>query len=165
VFGEVIPAAVALLPDELRARIDVVQQVREEQLAEARRVYTEAGVNAETASFFSNMGERLAAAHVVIARAGASTVTELQAAGRPAILVPFAAAADDHQSANAEGLTAVGAADLIAEAQFEPETLAALLKTRLLDTHGLAVRAAAARAAGKPEAAKALADLAESVAL
>jgi UDP-N-acetylglucosamine--N-acetylmuramyl-(pentapeptide) pyrophosphoryl-undecaprenol N-acetylglucosamine transferase len=100
----------------------------------------------------------------VIARAGASSVTELQVAGRPAILVPFAAAADDHQTANAEGLTAVGAADLFTEQEFTPAALASCLERRLADPHGLAVRAAAARASAKPEAAKTLADLAESVA-
>ena len=163
-FGEVIPHAIALLPQDLRARLDVVQQVREEQLPAVQRVYEAAGVAAEAAPFFNNMGERLAAAHLVIARAGASSVSELQVAGRPAILVPFAAAADDHQTANAEGLTSVGAADLIAEAAVEPAALAALLRTRLADTHGLAVRAAAARASAKPDAAKALADLAERVA-
>jgi UDP-N-acetylglucosamine--N-acetylmuramyl-(pentapeptide) pyrophosphoryl-undecaprenol N-acetylglucosamine transferase len=164
VFGEVIPLAIALLPDTLRQRLDVVQQVREEQLADARAMYEEAHVKAEVAPFFTNMGERLAAAHLVIARAGASSVTELQAAGRPAILVPFAAAADDHQTANAESLTSVGAADLFTEATFMPEALAAKLEERLSDTHGLSVRAAAARASGKPEAAKSLADLAEAVA-
>ncbi len=164
IFGEVIPAAIAMLPAELRARLDVVHQVREEQLEDARSVYVAAGVNAEVAPFFSNMGELLAGAHLVIARAGASSVTELQVAGRPAILVPFAAAADDHQSANAEGLTSVGAADLISEATFDPATLADLLRRRLSDTHGLGVRAAAARASAKPEAAKALADLAEAAA-
>jgi UDP-N-acetylglucosamine--N-acetylmuramyl-(pentapeptide) pyrophosphoryl-undecaprenol N-acetylglucosamine transferase len=100
----------------------------------------------------------------MIARAGASSVTELQVAGRPAILVPFAAAADDHQTANAEGLTSVGAADLFTEAEFTPAALAACLERRLADPHGLAVRAAAARASAKPEAAKTLADLAEGVA-
>lgn len=164
VFGEVIPEAIAMLPEELRARLDVVHQVREEQLASARRVYQQAGVAAEVAPFFTDMGARLGAAHLVIARAGASSVTELQVAGRPAILVPFAAAADDHQSANAEGLTAVGAADLFTEAEFAPEVLAATLERRLSDPHALAVRAAAARAAAKPEAAKTLADLAEEVA-
>ncbi len=164
VFGDVIPLAFALLHEALCQRLDVVQQVREEQLADARAVYAEAGVKAELAPFFTNMGERLAAAHLVIARAGASSVTELQAAGRPAILVPFAAAADDHQTANAESLISVGAADLFTEANFTPEALAAKLQERLGDTHGLAVRAAAARASGKPEAAKTLADLAESIA-
>lgn len=165
VFGEVIPAAMALLPPALRGRLDVVQQVREEQVEDAKKKYKAAQVNAEVAPFFKDMGQRLGAAHLVISRAGASSVTELQVAGRPAVLVPFAAAADDHQTANAEGLTAVGAADLFTEAEFSPGALAALLERRLADPHGLAVRAAAARAAAKPEAAKTLADLAEQVAL
>lgn len=163
-FGEVIPEAIAMLPAELRRRLDVVQQAREEQVNQVRAAYAAIGANAEIAPFFSNMGERLGAAHLVIARAGASSVSELQVAGRPAILVPFAAAADDHQTANAEGLTAVGAADVIHEAAFDPPALAALLQQWLGDTHGLAVRAAAARAAGNPDAAKALADLAEAAA-
>ncbi len=161
-FGEVIPLAIAMLPQDLRARLDVAQQVREEQIGAVRDTYAAAGVNAEIAPFFGDMGEKISRAHLVISRAGASSVTELQVAGRPAILIPFAAAADDHQSANAEGLTNVGAADLIAEAAFEPAALAALLERRLTDAHGLSVRAAAARASAKPEAAKALADLAEA---
>lgn len=165
VFGEVIPAAIALLPTQLRARLDVVHQVREEQVEAAKKTYKKANVGAEVSPFFKDMGQRLGAAHLVIARAGASTVTELQVAGRPAILVPFAAAADDHQTANAEGLTGVGAADLFVESEFDAGALAALLERRLSDPHGLAVRAAAARAAAKPEAAKSLADLAEQVAL
>jgi UDP-N-acetylglucosamine--N-acetylmuramyl-(pentapeptide) pyrophosphoryl-undecaprenol N-acetylglucosamine transferase len=164
-FGEVIPAAIALLPPALRARLVVVHQVREEQVADAKKAYKKANVDAEVAPFFTDMGQRLGAAHLVISRAGASSVTELQVAGRPAILIPFAAAADDHQTANAEGLTSVGAADVFTEAEFEPGALAALLERRLADPHGLAVRAAAARASAKPEAAKTLADLAESIAL
>lgn len=163
-FGEVIPEGIALLPQALRARLDVVHQVREEQIAAANKVYQKAKVNAEVAPFFTDMGQRLGATHLMIARAGASSVTELQVAGRPSILVPFAAAADDHQTANAEGLTSVGAADLFTEEEFTAGALAACLERRLADPHGLAVRAAAARASAKPEAAKTLADLAEGVA-
>jgi UDP-N-acetylglucosamine--N-acetylmuramyl-(pentapeptide) pyrophosphoryl-undecaprenol N-acetylglucosamine transferase len=163
-FGEVVPAAIALLPETLRKRLKVVHQVREEQIAEAKQVYERAKVDAEVAAFFTDMGQRLAAAHLVISRAGASSVTELQVAGRPAILAPFAAAADDHQTANAEGLTAAGAADILTEPEFQAGALAALLERRLSDPHGLAVRAAAARATAKPEAAKTLADFAESIA-
>ena len=163
-FGDVIPAAIALLPKELRARLDIVQQAREEQVGVVRALYERAKVKAEIAPFFTDMGQRLAVAHLVIARAGASSVTELQVAGRPAVLVPFAAAADDHQTANAEGLSSVGAADVFTEQEFEPAALAALLERRLADPHGLAVRAAAARSAANPEAAKTLADLAEGVA-
>ncbi|MBY0567570.1 MAG: UDP-N-acetylglucosamine--N-acetylmuramyl-(pentapeptide) pyrophosphoryl-undecaprenol N-acetylglucosamine transferase [Hyphomonadaceae bacterium] len=163
-FGEVIPEAIARLPQPMRQRLDVVHQVRQEQVAAAKKVYERAKVNAEVAPFFTDMGQRLGATHLVVSRAGASSVTELQVAGRPAIIVPFAAAADDHQTANAEGLTAVGAADVFTEQEFEPAALAACLERRLSDPHGLAVRAAAARSAAKPEAAKSLADLAESVA-
>jgi len=163
-FGEVIPAAIAKLPLELRQRLHVVHQVRDEQLEAARKTYKNAKVHAEVAPFFTDMGQRLGAAHLVISRAGASSVTELQVAGRPAILVPFAAAADDHQTANAEGLTSVGAADVFTEPDFTAASLSACLERRLADPHGLAVRAAAARAAAKPEAAKSLADLAESAA-
>ncbi len=165
VFGEVIPSAISLLPPALRSRLDIVHQVREEQVEDAKAKYKAGNISAEVAPFFKDMGQRLGAAHLVISRAGASSVTELQVAGRPAILIPFAAAADDHQTANAEGLTSVGAADLFTEAEFNAGALAALLERRLADPHGLAVRAAAARAAARPEAAKTLADLAEGVAL
>lgn len=162
-FGEVTPDAIAMLPQALRSRLKVVHQVREEQIAAATKTYQRAKIEAEVSAFFTDMGQRLAAAHLVVSRAGASSVTELQVAGRPAILVPFAAAADDHQTANAEALTSVGAADLFTEDEFEPGALSALLERRLADPHGLAVRAAAARASAKPEAAKSLADLAEQL--
>jgi len=159
-FGDVVPAAISMLPAELRERIHVVQQVRDEQLDEVRSTYDHAAVSFEIAPFFPNMADRIAAAHLVIARAGASSVTETQVVGRPAILVPLAIAADDHQTANAEGMTAVGAADVIAEINFDAETLRKKLEERLSDTHQLAVRAAAARASGRTDAAERLADLA-----
>ncbi len=164
IFGEVIPVAFARLPADLRERLEIVQQVREEQMDDVRAVYDHAAIRAELRPFFSDMPERLARAHLVIARAGASSVTEIQAVGRPAILVPLAIAADDHQTANAEGLTHVGAADLVFEQNLTPESLTALLEKRLNDPHGLAVRAAAARAAAKTDAAERLADLAISLA-
>ncbi|MBL8551149.1 MAG: undecaprenyldiphospho-muramoylpentapeptide beta-N-acetylglucosaminyltransferase [Hyphomonadaceae bacterium] len=163
-FGDVVPVAVTLLSPDIRSRLKIVQQVREEQIESACAIYSEAKVDAELAAFFNDMGDRLKAAHLVVARAGASSVTELQAAGRPSILVPLAIAADDHQTANAEGVVQVGAADVITEADFDPERLAALLQKRLAAPHDLAVRAAAARAAGKPDAAQALADIAEGLA-
>jgi UDP-N-acetylglucosamine--N-acetylmuramyl-(pentapeptide) pyrophosphoryl-undecaprenol N-acetylglucosamine transferase len=162
-FGEVIPVAFARLPAELRERLRIVQQVREEQLPLVRSTYDHAAIDAELSPFFTDMGERLAAAHLVISRAGASSVTELQAVGRPAILIPLAIAMDDHQTANAEGLTHVGAADLVFEDHLSAETLTPLLEKRLSDPHALAVRAAAARSAAKTDAAERLADLAIQV--
>ena len=165
VFGEVLPAAIARLAGDTRARLALTQQCRPEHLERVAGAYRTLGFQAQLSSFFDDLPQRIADSHLVISRAGASSVTELQVAGRPAILIPFAAAADDHQTANAEGLTAVGAADLFTEAEFEPIALANLLERRLADPHGLAVRAAAARASAKPEAAKTLADLAEAVSL
>ena len=163
-FGEVTPEAVALLPADVRTRLEIVQQAREEQLGAVRARYAALGVKAEVEPFFKDMGARLAVTHLVIARAGASTVTELQAAGRPSILIPLAIAADDHQTANAEALTGIGAADAIAEYDFNAKALGALLAERLADPHDLAVRAAAARASAKIDATARLADLAEKLA-
>lgn len=163
-FGQVLPKAVLALDPVLRARLRIIQQVREEQMEAVRRIYHGAGVASEVAPFFKDMAQRLSQAHLVMARAGASSVTELLVVGRPAILIPLAIATDDHQSANAEAMTQIGAADVIAESALNPEGLTALLAERLGDAHGLSVRAAAARAAGHPGAAGALADLAERVA-
>jgi UDP-N-acetylglucosamine--N-acetylmuramyl-(pentapeptide) pyrophosphoryl-undecaprenol N-acetylglucosamine transferase len=108
------------------------------------------------------MPERLAAAHLVIARAGGSSITECLVAGRPAILVPLAIGMDDHQTANAAAMG--DAADVFAESAFNPKGLAKLLETRLSDPVGLLRRAEIARGLGKPNAAAALADLAERLA-
>ncbi|MDX2234573.1 MAG: UDP-N-acetylglucosamine--N-acetylmuramyl-(pentapeptide) pyrophosphoryl-undecaprenol N-acetylglucosamine transferase [Hyphomonadaceae bacterium] len=163
-FGEVTPEAVALLPQDLRGRLEITQQAREEQVAAVRARYAQLGVRADVQPFFKDMGSRLAHTHLVVARAGASTVTELQAAGRPSILIPLAIAADDHQTANAEALTGIGAADAVPEFDFNPQTLSALLGKRLADPHDLSVRAAAARASAKIDATQRLADLAEKLA-
>ncbi|MGE3867504.1 MAG: glycosyltransferase, partial [Hyphomonadaceae bacterium] len=162
-FGEVIPRALAMLPEALRARLQAAIQVREEQIVAVRAVCAKAGVRADVAAFFTDMPERLAAAHLVIGRAG-GTVAELACAGRPAILVPLAIAADDHQTSNAQVLAQAGGADVIAEGDFTPEALCALLAERFADPAALAARAAAARALGRPDAAQALADAAERVA-
>ncbi len=163
-FGETIPAAVALLPEGLRGRLRLTQQVREEQLEAVRTHYAAIGVAADLAPFFTDMGALLAEAHLVIIRGGASSVTELAVAGRPGVIVPGDFATDDHQGANAEALAAIGAADVMRERDFTPQALADLLERRLSDAHGLSVRAAAARAAGRADAAGALAALAERLA-
>ncbi len=165
ILGQAIPLAIANhVPPPLRPRIKVVQQVREEQIDEVRKIYAEAGVTAELQSFFSDMPERLAAAHLIIARSGAGTVSEIAAVGRPSILVPLKIAMDDHQNANAEGLVEAGAADVIVEDNLYPNLLGELIGVRLNDGNELAVRAAAAKAQGNVNAAKDLADLAEGIA-
>ncbi len=121
------------------------------------------GIAAELAPFFADVASRLAAAHLVIARAGASTVAELAVAGRPAILVPLPGAIDDHQSANARALVAAGAAEAIAQAAFTPTRLAAALAAWLGDPARLAAAAAATRGVARADAAARLADLVESI--
>ncbi len=108
-FGEVIPQAVLSLPQALRSRLRIVQQCRPESIDRVRTSYVKAGVVAEMAPFFADLPRRMAAAHLVIGRSGASTVAELAAIGRPSILVPYPYAADDHQTANARAFEATGA--------------------------------------------------------
>ena len=163
VFAEVVPGAIAALPQTLRRRIRVSQQCRPEDLAAVERDYAEAGVEARLAPFFEDMPARLGEAHLVICRAGASTIAELAAAGRPAILVPLPIAADDHQSANGRAMVAAGAAIMIAQQSFTPARLARELETSMLDPAQLAQRAAAADGFARPDAARSLADLVEGL--
>jgi len=159
VFSEVVPPAMRLLPEALRHRIDVTQQCRPEDLDEARAGFAAAGVNAELNSFFTDVPERLAACQLAIARAGASTVAELGVVGRPAILVPYPFATDDHQAANADSFAESGGAWVIGQRAFKPELLAERIEILLAQPDALARAAAAARAAGQPDAADRLAAL------
>lgn len=165
ILGEMLPLAIAqqMLP-KMRNRLKVVQQVRAEQLGEVQAIYDKAMLACELAPFFDDMPERLAAAHLVIARSGAGTVSEIAAVGRPSMLIPLKTAMDDHQTANADMLVAAGAADLIMEDNLYPNLIGQLLEARLSDGADLRARAAAAKAAGTISAASDLADLAERVA-
>jgi UDP-N-acetylglucosamine--N-acetylmuramyl-(pentapeptide) pyrophosphoryl-undecaprenol N-acetylglucosamine transferase len=158
VFADVVPSAVARIPEDLRRHLRIAQQSRPEDLERTRKAYAAMNVAVDVAPFFADAPERMTAAHLVIARAGASTVAELAVLGRPAILVPYRYAADDHQSANARALADAGAAWVLAEADFTPEALASLLVRRLADPPGLARAAARAHALARPDAARALAD-------
>jgi UDP-N-acetylglucosamine--N-acetylmuramyl-(pentapeptide) pyrophosphoryl-undecaprenol N-acetylglucosamine transferase len=159
VFADVVPAAVAALPDELRNRLVVTQQCRAEDLARVREAYDAAGVPAELSPFFPDVAGRLATAHLVVARAGAGTLAELACAGRPSILVPLPHAIDDHQSANAKALAEAGAATVVPQAAFNSAALAAQLAALLGDPRGLQRAAASAARLAQPDAAKRLADL------
>lgn len=163
VFSDVVPGALAALPDDLRARLRVVQQCRQEDLARVAAAYTEAGITAELSPFFADMAVKYAAAHVVIGRAGASTCAELAAIGRPALLVPLPGAIDDHQSANARALADAGAAMVIPQLQFTPATLTATLTTMLRDPESLAASARAATTCARLDAASDLANLVETL--
>ena len=159
ILSAVIPDALARLPEALKARIALMQQARPEDLERVREAHRRSSIKAEVAPFFHDLPERLGRAHLLIARAGASTVAELCVAGRPAILVPFAAAADDHQSVNARALADAGAAWVMPEREFTPAALAAQLEILLGAPESLARAAAAARSLGMPDAASRLADL------
>jgi UDP-N-acetylglucosamine--N-acetylmuramyl-(pentapeptide) pyrophosphoryl-undecaprenol N-acetylglucosamine transferase len=159
VFARVVPDTLARLPVELRARLRVSQQARPEDIAAVRKAYDATDLWVEVESFFADLPERLGRAHLVICRAGASTCAELTCAGRPAILVPYPSATDDHQTANAQALVAAGAAQLMPERQFTPETLDARLRQLLSRPEQLSAHAAAAHAIGARDAASNLAIL------
>jgi len=161
---DLLPTALAALPEVLRARLEVVQQCRPEDLDRARATYAEAGIRAETAAFFDDIPARLAAAHLVVCRAGASTVAELTCAGRPAVLIPFPFAIDDHQTANARALDAAGAAWLMPQSELTASALAARLAALFADPGVLAMAAARAHGLGRPDAAERLADVVLEVA-
>jgi len=159
-FGDVVPDAVRRLPPEILQRLFIVQQARADQVEAVSAAYARAGTPALVQPFFSDMHDQLAAAHLVIGRAGASTVSELAVSGRPSILVPLAIAMDDHQTANARYLADAGAADILSERNFTPEALAERLTARLTDWGDLPLRAHRAHKLGRPDAAEQLADLA-----
>lgn len=159
ILNAIVPAAVALLPETLRARLSVVHQGREEDLVAVRETYRGAGVAAEVHAYFGDLPREMALAHLVIARAGASTVAELAVAGRPAILVPLPGATDDHQTDNAQALGRAGGAVVIAQPQFTASAVAAAIAAWLGDPAALMKAAAAARSVGHPDAGARLADL------
>lgn len=158
VFSEIVPAALARLPAELRGRIEIVQQCRPEDLAEARKAFQRAGIKSVLDEFFRDVPQRLARAHLAVCRAGASTLAELAAAGRPAILVPYPFATDDHQTANARALAEAGGAWLMPQPEFTPEHLADRLEALLAEPQALAAAARAAAGFGRADAAERLAD-------
>lgn len=159
VFGEKIPPALASLPQVLRDMLIVSHQVRAEDVHTAQEIYREAGIKADCAPFFGDMAKRLTLAHLVIARAGASTVAELTAAGRPSILIPLPNSADDHQTVNARSLSDHGAAWLLPQEELATGGLTRRVTELLTNPAGLLEAATAARALAKPDAAARLADL------
>ncbi|MBV9572091.1 MAG: undecaprenyldiphospho-muramoylpentapeptide beta-N-acetylglucosaminyltransferase [Alphaproteobacteria bacterium] len=163
VFGDTVPAAMALLPNNVRVRLEIVQQSRPEDQGAVRSSYTAAGIFAEVQPFFNDLPQRMAAAHLVICRSGASTVSELAVIGRPSILVPYPFATDDHQTANATVLTKAGAAWLVRQRDLTPQMLSMLLAEILANPNELARRAEAAASLGRPDAAQRLADLVDEL--
>jgi UDP-N-acetylglucosamine--N-acetylmuramyl-(pentapeptide) pyrophosphoryl-undecaprenol N-acetylglucosamine transferase len=164
VMADIVPAAIALIDPAPRARLVVVQQARGEDLEAVRASYSKLGVEAEVAAFYPDLPARLAAAHLIVSRSGASTVAELSAIGRPAILVPLPHALDQDQFANAGVLEAAGGAIRIEQRDFTPDRLASEIGRLAGDPEGLARMAKAAKSAGTLDAAERLADLVIKVA-
>ncbi len=158
IFADVVPDAVAALPPALRGRLLVTQQARAEDFMRVRDAYAGLGIPAEIAAFFPDIANRLSTAHLVIARAGASTIAELACAGRPSILVPLPHAIDDHQSGNARALAEAGAAIVMPQKGFTAAALAERLARLLDDAAELGHMAAAAAPLARPDAARSLAD-------
>ncbi len=164
VFSDVVPAALALLPDELRARLDLAQQCRPEDLERVRAAYAALGYEVELASFFTDVPERMAAADLLVSRSGASTVAEVLALGRPSLLVPYLHAADDHQTANARALAEAGAAILVPQLELTAERFAAELAGLMREPARLATMAKRAHALARPDAVERLLDAVLSLA-
>jgi UDP-N-acetylglucosamine--N-acetylmuramyl-(pentapeptide) pyrophosphoryl-undecaprenol N-acetylglucosamine transferase len=163
-LSELVPEAIAALPDGLRHRLVVQQQTRAESMESARRTYRDAVVDAEIAPFFRDMATRLGAAHLVIGRSGAGSVCEFAVAGKPAILVPLAIALDDDQGQNAKLLADAGGAEVARESQLTVQSLARALETLLSNPARLTRMAAASRSVAIPDAAERLADVVERTA-
>jgi UDP-N-acetylglucosamine--N-acetylmuramyl-(pentapeptide) pyrophosphoryl-undecaprenol N-acetylglucosamine transferase len=162
-LSEIVPAAIARLPDTLKSRLSIVQQCRPEDMEKVRAVYAQTNVRAELKPFFHDMPQRMAEAHLVIGRAGAGTVAELMAIGRPAILVPLPHALDDNQTPNAEILSNAGAGWTVAQRDLTADGLAKMLAEILSAPSDLAARAGHAHALATPGAAEKLADMVEQL--
>lgn len=163
-FSDTVPDALVRLPEDIRSRISVVQQAREEDLARVEAAYRDAGIKAEVATFFQNLPERMAAAHLVVARSGASTVAELAIMGRPAILVPLPHALDNDQLENATRAEANGAAWCKVQSDLSASRMAVEIEELFRDPGRLSSAAEAAKSMGRPDAVVRLADLIEELA-
>jgi UDP-N-acetylglucosamine--N-acetylmuramyl-(pentapeptide) pyrophosphoryl-undecaprenol N-acetylglucosamine transferase len=163
VLSEVVPEGLGLLPLTFRRRLQVTQQCRPEDIEQVRERYAALGIPADLATYLPDLPERLGWAHLVIARAGASTIAELTVAGRPAILIPYPSAADNHQVANAREMHDAGGARSILQHRFTPVELAKQMQKLALEPNALINAAKRAWSCGRPNAAQDLADLVESL--
>ena len=163
ILGQVVPEGLGMLEPSIRHRLQITQQCRADDIEAVRSRYAELGIPAELSTYIPDMPDKLAWAHLIIGRAGASTIAELTAAGRPAILIPLPSATDDHQTANAREMARAGGARMIPQDGFTPATLALQIEAMAADPQALANAAARALSVGRPHAARDLADLAERI--
>lgn len=163
ILSSVVPDGLGMLPLSLRRRLQVTQQCRAEDIERVRKLYADLEIPADLATYFNDVPEKLGWSHLVIARAGASTLAELTCAGRPAILVPLPSAMDDHQTANAREMTEAGGARTIPQARFTAVELAKQMQKMALEPGALQNAARRAHGCGRPNAARDMADLLESI--
>ena len=162
ILSDVVPDGLARLSIPA-SRLHVTQQFRAEDVDRVRARYSDLGIRADLATYFENIPDLLAKAHLVIGRAGASTIAELSCAGRPAILIPLPSATDDHQSANVQEMVEAGGACALAQSDFTPDRLAQAIDQIGLNEARLMDAAGRARSIGRPNATGDLADLVEAL--
>ncbi len=165
ILSDAVPAAIAALPDAIRRFVRVSHQARPEDMERVQSAYAQSGIKADVQPFFTDIPERMAEAQLVISRSGASSVADISVIGRPAILIPFAAATADHQTANARGLSDAGAAILMPESQVSAGSLSAQIELILSNAQGAAQMAAAALSCGLPDATERWVTLVEELAV
>jgi UDP-N-acetylglucosamine--N-acetylmuramyl-(pentapeptide) pyrophosphoryl-undecaprenol N-acetylglucosamine transferase len=163
-FSGAIPTALALLPEELRARIVLTQQARPEDRPQVDQCMAKLKMDADVSPFFGDMAARIGSAHLVISRSGASTVSEISVIGRPSILVPYPYALDHDQAANAAALVNAGGAEVVPQAELSPEKLSGLIAAAMREPERMAGMAEAAHRSSRPDAAALLADLVVAIA-
>ena len=163
VLSDMVPAAIIALDPALRDRLRIAHQAREEDLPRVVQIYADAGVQAEVEPFFTDIPRRLSEAQLVISRSGASSVADISVIGRPSILIPFAAATGDHQTANAKGLAEAGAAVILPEVGLDPATLTAQITAILSAPDRAELMARSALAQGRPDATIRLVALVEAL--
>jgi UDP-N-acetylglucosamine--N-acetylmuramyl-(pentapeptide) pyrophosphoryl-undecaprenol N-acetylglucosamine transferase len=159
VFAQVVPYALEKLPAHHRTRLDIVQQCHEQDMERVKAIYANAGIKADLRPFFKDMADQLQRAHLVIARSGAGTVSELTTAGRPAIFVPYPHHADQQQKRNADSVADLGGGWVMTQNGFTVEALSARLETFLQNPEILFRAAENARACGRPDAARKLGNI------
>ncbi len=159
VFADVVPQALLNLNPSYRARLDIVQQCHLDDIPRVQKLYDDAGIKSDIRPFFKDMALQLEKCHLVIARSGAGTVSEVTTAGRPAIFVPYPHHADQQQKRNADSVADAGGAWVMTQNGFTPDALSARLETFLQNPETLFRAAENARSCGRPDAARKLGNI------
>ncbi len=159
ILSDIVPAAIAGLGPDILKNLRVSHQARGEDHDRVTAFYADHGISADVQPFFEDVPARMSEAQLVISRSGASSVADISVIGRPSILVPYAAAAGDHQAANARGLAEAGGAIVIPESRLTDATLSEQITTILTNPAGATQMATAALSEGKPDATEKLAAL------